>query len=107
MLLAAVQLIALQDYQTKKISGYHGTPQSIYRTCIIILACTIGFRSKTFDEIREENRRKQLEQNYPRPLGQRGRGDEERDRRQSRQQTGTGSAAPVHRNKYGDEVQDD
>lgn len=64
-------------------------------------------RSKTFDEIREENRRKQLEQNYPRPSGQRGRGNEERDRRQSRQQTGTGSAAPVHRNKYGDEVQDD
>ena len=105
MLLAAVQLIALQDYQAKKISGYHGTPQSTY-----ILACHNWFgyfRSKTFDEIREENRRKQLEQNYPRPSGKRGRGDEERDRRQSRQQTGTGSAAPVHRNKYGDEVQDD
>ncbi|XP_019850843.1 PREDICTED: uncharacterized protein LOC109581290 isoform X2 [Amphimedon queenslandica] len=62
-------------------------------------------KGKTFDEIREENRAKQMQRRYP----QRTREDEGQQTRpqSTRKSEGTNVSRPVKRNEYGDIVYDD
>lgn len=94
-----------QDDQPDAFSGSSGptTPQPTQKGRSSLEATPTRPKGRTFDEIRDENRQRQLHQSYPRARKDEG---EPRAVQDWRQQGTQDSGKPVRRNKYGDVIEE-